>query len=52
MYRIQKQTKETNDARPENRDYLEGVGGFGEEEYWGEGIQGADRGLYLDPNGS
>lgn len=22
------------------------------KEYWGEGIQGADCGLYLDPNGS
>ena len=22
------------------------------KEYWGEGTQGADRGLYLDPNGS
>ena len=40
VYRIQKQTKETNDARPENRDYLEGVGGFGEEGILGRGDPG------------
>lgn len=35
------QTKETNDARHENRDYLEGVGSFCEEGILGRGDPGS-----------